>query len=665
MMSVSDIKGKFICHKDFEDAKPINVFGKDLKSPNSEPKYLDRHILFRKTFTLDSFGSVKIRVTADDYYKLYINGVYVTQGPLSGYPDSYYFNEIDVTGFLKKGKNIIAAHTYYQGLVNRVWVSGDMREMFWLELYKDEQLVIVSDETFKCCVHTGFGKRSVFGYDTQFAETFDSSAREVGFEKPDFDDSYWEQASIYKNADYHLIKSSTKQLCEYSAKPKVVERRCNSIFVDFGREMVGYLMLKAKGSSGDVVYVKYGEELNEDGSVRYNLRCNCDYKDEWKLTEGVSEFSGFDYKAFRYAEIDLPKNVELTHVVMNVRHYPFTQTVKYDVDEKLRKIIELCADTVKYGTQDRFIDCPTREKGQYLGDLAISGRAQVILTGDTVLLKNSLKDFCRSTFIDGGMMALTTCSFNQEVADYSLLFAALILWVYKFDNDIEFLRWAEPYATGIYKYFSENKRPDGLIADFTRKWNLVDWPANLRDGYDFVLDPVESTGKGAHNVLNAFWIGQIVALKEIYSILGKPFKEDESALKKSFYKTFFNENTGLYCDNELKTHSAVHSNILPLLFDIGTEDERIKGNLIDFIVCKKLTSMGVYMAYFTLAALIKNGRKDLAVELVEDEGAWLNMIKEGATTTFEAWGKEQKWNTSLFHPWAVAPLIIFSDKRIY
>ena len=76
--------------------------------------------------------------------------------------------------------------------------------------------------------------------------------------------------------------------------------------------------------------------------------------------------------------------------------------------------------------------------------------------------------------------------------------------------------------------------------------------------------------------------------------------------------------------------------------------------------------MGVYMAYFALAALKREGRMDICRELATDDGAWLNMLKEGATTTFEAWGKDQKWNTSLFHPWATAPLIIFADHvRVY
>ena len=35
--------------------------------------------------------------------------------------------------------------------------------------------------------------------------------------------------------------------------------------------------------------------------------------------------------------------------------------------------------------------------------------------------------------------------------------------------------------------------------------------------------------------------------------------------------------------------------------------------------------------------------------MLKDENAWLRIIKEGGTTTFEGWGKDTKWNTSLFH----------------
>ena len=150
-------------------------------------------------------------------------------------------------------------------------------------------------------------------------------------------------------------------------------------------------------------------------------------------------------------------------------------------------------------------------------------------------------------------------------------------------------------------------------------------------------------------------------MEEMYLILGKKADFGTEKTKEAFIKEFYNENTGLYSDAPTTEHSAVHSSIFPLLFGIGTEDEELKARLISHIKEKKLTSMGVYMAYFALAALKNAGEYELCEELATDGGAWLNMISEGATLTYEAWGKEQKWNTSLCHPWACAPIIIFAD----
>lgn len=253
----------------------------------------------------------------------------------------------------------------------------------------------------------------------------------------------------------------------------------------------------------------------------------------------------------------------------------------------------------------------------------------------------------------------------QEIADYGLIFPSLVLWTYKFDKDSEFLKSVEPTLKGMYDYFSLFDRGDGLIEKLYGQWNLVDWPANLRDGYDFPL--TKPIGDGVHNVLNALWIGFLKAMNEIEGFCGNEKLVDTDGVIKSFYKAFYNEKTGLFCDSESKIHSAVHSNIFPLLFGLYGKDEELKNRLVKIIYDKKLNSMGVYMAYFALAALVKNGEKDKALELTLDKNAWPNMIKEGATTTFEAWGKEQKWNTSLFHPWAVAPLIVFNNngKEVY
>lgn len=661
------MQGKFISHELFADLKPINVFHTEYPQvtvPNATEKYADKHVLFRKKFNAggDLFKAV-LKITADDYFKLYINGEFVTQGPPPSYPQAYYYMELPVGKFLKSGENVIAVHTLYQGLINRVWVSGDNRESLWVELVVDGEVILATDESWKCKISSAYEPMAIVGYDTQYMELFDSCSEDVGFEKENFDDSKWQNAKIKKYNDYNLIKSPIKPLEIYEVEPKTIRKTENGYFYDFGQEAIGYLVVTAKGKKSDEIIIRQGEELNDDGSVRFDLRSNCRYEEKWILSGGEDTLGQFDYKGFRFAELIVPETAEIISVKFRIRHYPFKQKAVYkSINADFDNIIKLCVNTIKYGTQEIIPDCPTREKGSYLGDFCISGRAQALLTGDTTFLKKTILDFCRTSFICKGLMSVATSSFMQEIADYGLIFPSLVLWTYKFDGDIDFLKSVEPTLKGMCEYFSSFDRGDGLIEKLYGQWNLVDWPANLRDGYDFPL--TKPISDGVHNALNALWIGFLKAMNEIEVVCGNEEVAETDEVIRSFYKAFYNDETGLFCDSESKTHSAVHSNIFPLLFGIYGKDEELKKRLVKMVYDKKLNSMGVYMAYFALAALVENGERDKAIELTLDKNAWLNMIKEGATTTFEAWGKEQKWNTSLFHPWAVAPLIVFNESGI-
>lgn len=75
-------------------------------------------------------------------------------------------------------------------------------------------------------------------------------------------------------------------------------------------------------------------------------------------------------------------------------------------------------------------------------------------------------------------------------------------------------------------------------------------------------------------------------------------------------------------------------------------------------------SCGVMLSYFVLRVFAERGQYDMVYELLVNEGehGWVNMLREGATTCFEAWGKDQKWNTSLCHPWASAPIPILIEE---
>ncbi len=667
---VINMNAKFICHPDFSGVEIIDIFRKEHapKPAYEHPAHLqNRHVLFRKKLCLKNGEKHVLKITADDYYKLYINGEFVTMGPASSYPWGFYYNEVDVSKYIKEGENTFAVHTYYQGYINHAWISGDLRAGFWCELEADGKTVLVSDESWKCADHTAYTEHGKIGYDTIVAECYDSSAAEVGFQYPSFDDSAWIAPAIRKNDDHVLVKQPSQQLEVYFYQPKTVQKTENGYFVDMGQLLAGYVYMEAKGNKGDEVLIRFAEELNEDGTVRYQMRCNCVGEEKWILSGGDDVLDQFDYKAMRYIEIIAPVSAEIKEIKMIARHYPYKESAVYPTEsEKLNSILKLCADTAKYGTQETYLDCMTREKGSYLGDIAVSARAQAVITGDTTLIKKAILDTCSSARICPGLMAVSGSARMQEIADYSLLFPALLNWIYSMDGDIEFLKKTEPYATGMYKYFQRYERADGLIEDVRDKWNLVDWPKNLRDGYDFPLEKPVPKGAGPHNVMNAFWYGCITAMDELYETLGMEKTGRAEKVKASFVREFYCAETGLFADAHGSKHTAVHSSVLPLLFGIGTENEALKAKMAAHIKEKTLASMGVYMAYFALAALVTNGEYDTALELATNDNAWLNMLKEGATTTFEAWGKDQKWNTSLCHPWATAPLIIFAKGvRIY
>ena len=81
------------------------------------------------------------------------------------------------------------------------------------------------------------------------------------------------------------------------------------------------------------------------------------------------------------------------------------------------------------------------------------------------------------------------------------------------------------------------------------------------------------------------------------------------------------------------------------------------------MVEEKRLNCGVYISFFLLKALCKYGRHDLAMDLIlsDDRFSWGTMLKQDATTCFEVWDKEFKWNTSLCHPWASAPIPVLVE----
>lgn len=679
----------WITMKKFAGFRSFDRFGKELciqaqDAGTSETEKTDAkapancHILFRRRLYLPENISVegiyRIKITADDYYKLSINGRFVGQGPAAAYSFVYHYNEYDITDYLISGENVIAVHTYYQGVINRVFNSGDNRTGMWAEIEKDGVRIAASDADWKAAVDRRFPPDAeCTGYQTQFLEDIDARLEEKGWKLPGFDDTAWENAVLKADDDHRLVSEPSVPLTVREIRAEHVTRfpvkRTDDkeefvpsvhFLLDFGREVTGCVRLRAPAKSGGRVKVLCAEELTEDGHARYELRCNLRYEELWTLSgaDGGDEIENYDYKGFRYVEILAEDGtVGPDGFSVLLRHYPVKERRKPVIrDELLSRVWDICENGVIIGTQEAFLDCPTREKGQYLGDLTVTALSHYYITGDYAMYKKALKDFADTRFICPGLLAVAPGGLMQEIADFSLLYPLQLQNYYRISGDAEFVRQMLPIADGVVAYFSKYRREDGLLSGVTEKWNLVDWPQNLRDDYDFPL--TKPVGEGCHNVINAYYYGAMKIMNELSAEFGFPEKYDTKSFRTAFYKEFYNGKT--FTDRASTDHCALHSNVLPLFYQMVEPEET--GAIRDLIM-EKGFSCGVFFSYFVLKALTKNGYKREALELMKGTGehSWHQMLKEGATSCFEAWGKDQKWNTSLCHPWASAPIIVLSE----
>jgi len=78
-------------------------------------------VVARKRFKLGAFDSGMLRITADSYYRLYVNGTWIADGPCRSWTEHFRYDELDVTSALRSGENEIkiVANFFGVGVLTR------------------------------------------------------------------------------------------------------------------------------------------------------------------------------------------------------------------------------------------------------------------------------------------------------------------------------------------------------------------------------------------------------------------------------------------------------------------------------------------------------------------------------------------------------------------
>jgi alpha-L-rhamnosidase len=191
--------------------------------------------------------------------------------------------------------------------------------------------------------------------------------------------------------------------------------------------------------------------------------------------------------------------------------------------------------------------------------------------------------------------------------------------------------------------------------------DLVDWPSGSRDGY-------VSAGNNASAVANSYIALAAERMSVVAGWLGKTddasmFGSIASTIKTNLREKLYNTATGSFVDGLGIAHSSMHATLFPAM--AGAVNETAAPGMGAAVV-KTLREKGMkcscMAAYWLLEGLYRMGTHtadaaDLALEILTstDTNSWLNMIKQGATATMEAWTTSEKGNASWSHPWCSGP----------
>lgn len=677
------------------------------------------YLYARKEIDLSDFQGAKAFVTCSSEYNLYINGRFVGRGPSPCHPTFQYFDEYDISHYLRSGKNVIAAICYNYGVGThcRPQAPGGFLLQAEIKTGPNDFISLCSDESWKVkpADEWDFNSAQMF-WTIGFQETYDSRKKPVGWNVVGFDDSGWQEPLILGEVGIEpwveLIPRQIPLLKQWSIYPEQVlkcgtitpandpnldiatrmykepTQKCADIVtyakgllkgsqdvtviepgqdafvvLDFGREVVGYPVIKVRDGGGAIIDIGYSEALDNDGNV-FPVRQSILQADRLILHGGRQEFQTFGRRAFRYMQLTIRNHktpVYIDGVSVNCTGYPLEQASSFECsDELLNEIWRIGLYTLSVCMQDQFEDCPLREHGQYPGDARVQALQNYYSYFDAKLPAKALQQFVQNQKEDGLFNALWPSSTNHILPDYNLVWVMMLHDYHLHTGDSSLTRTLYANLRLLLENWVRSQESEN---------GLLIWEPNpsipMHEWWLFIDHaPLDKRGEVA--AYNAFYYQTLQDAARLAESIGN---SDDAAMWSAraedvytaFNDRFWCENRGVYVDcnvgGVMSETVSIQTNSLAVLF--GLAEKQRETRIKDYFTSDNayVASSGPYFNFYVLQAMAKLGMENEALTLIRTD--WGEMLNRGATTWWETFDRKWEENKvcpdSLCHAWSGAP----------
>lgn len=624
--------------------------------------------LFRKEFKTDNaIESASLHITAAGYFKAFINGSGIEENVLDpGWTDfskRIYYSEYDVTSLIQDGDNCLGVslgNGFYNPLPMRKWGRRNLREdltvgkpVFIAKLlivYKNgDSEEIVSDNSWKYALGPII-KNSVY-----IGVAYNANNELDGWDKPGFDDTKWQAATIGNPPGGKLEKAffPPVEITQEITPVDIFSPKKGVWMVDMGINFTGTYKIKLSGNVGDTIAFKFGERVYEDGSVNPMTTVVGQIKKKgvggpgapdiaWQTdsyivgTKKGQWFSpDFTYHTYRYMEIkglkEKPKMDDVRGLFM---HTNVPNENSFSSSSALLNSIQDASErTFLANLVSVQSDCPAREKFGYGGDINATSEAFIYNFDMQSFYRKTIYDWVDamkdSNFVDTApFTGIEYCGISWESAYLTTQY-----YLYLYYNDTDIIN--ELYALNN-KWMDKVAmiHPEGIIDE------------GLSDHESLEPVPVQLTG-------TSHYLQCALIMKTFAQVMGNEADEKKyealanklkTQIKAEFWdKPFLGKINRQTLFSTLLYHKIIPKEEIPTAMD--SLRTAIKNGPSEHF------NTGIFGTKYILETLAKNGAPNAVFDIVNSTTypGWGFMIDKGATSIWETW-KESDNTYSNNHP---------------
>ncbi len=698
----------------------VSTDGQDIKwtaqwimHPTAEPQAY-AVILFRKNFDLSSIPEkFVVHLSADNHYRLFVNGQYILRGPARGDISHWFYETIDISQYLQTGKNTIAAEVVNWGPKRSFTYFSQMTSFILQGDSEAEKVVNTSGGSWKCLQNEAYSPKIVewmtdrrtidFGlYVGNPTDSIRADKYPWGWETTSYDDSKWlpakwcdiaggreqqfaggilygggkllipRRTGILKetNVSFTTVRISSgidknedfihgKGSLNIPAKQKI------SILIDQTFETMGYPEMLVSGGKDAHIQAMYSENMIVKNHAPKGNRNDI----EGKILVGIKDvfiadggknrlFKPTYIRAFRYIQLDIETKDE---PLVIEKYYQIVCNAPIELKAKLETgnpqidwMIDAGWRTASICAQDMLISDAAYEQMQYTGDSRVHNLSLLTLSGDDRLTRNALIQFDQSRIPEGLTYACYPNPFHLIIPSYSLIWIDQLHDYMMWKDDKAFISQFELGIGNVLFWFEQKMQPNGLMGKMDW-WGALAWPRHYKNG-----EP-PTVYEGNNTLYSLHYAYTLRHAADIFEYLGKTaqttqYRNRADQICKAVNQLCKNLD-GFYTESPDNKQVSQITNILAILAEATTRDNA--KTLMKKLLEPKdwFGQVDLFLHLYLFEAMDKTGFND---QFLRETSEWQLMKERGMSTFAEVpleWGEENQ--RSECHPWSTAPDYFF------